>query len=52
MRDEPLLLDVSDAVEPEDVPVDELVDAAVPVDEPVDAAVPVVLEPKEPLDSF
>ena len=42
MRDEPLLLDVSDAVEPEDVPVDELVDAAVPV----------VLEPKEPLDSF
>ena len=36
MRDEPLLLEVSDAVEPED--------------EPVEAAVPVVLEP-EPLDA-
>jgi hypothetical protein len=34
-RDEPLLLDVPEAVEPDDVP----------VEEPVDAAVPVVLEP-------
>lgn len=36
MRDEPLLFDVSDAVEPEDVP----------VEEPVEATVPVVLEPE------
>ena len=40
MRDEPLLLEVPDAVELEDVP----------VDEPVEAAVPAVLEP-EPLDA-